>query len=68
MDKLSGTERYIKSLPPRHLELLSDYLNHLKEMQSCVDVNQNLFQLFVHEETNLFENQDEYYPTGTGKV
>ncbi|XP_021945760.1 carnosine N-methyltransferase isoform X2 [Folsomia candida] len=61
--KLGGTRNYLKSLPTEHQRLLTNYRKHLHDIKRCVEENQNLCILMTLEESHLFENQHEVYPT-----
>jgi hypothetical protein len=58
---MNGTLSYINSLPENHQELLTDYRSHLLFLKTCIEVNQNLFFLIIHDESHLFENHADVY-------
>jgi hypothetical protein len=62
-NKLSQSLEYLQSLPCSHQTLLEDYRKHLSNVKESAEENQNLFLLMVMEESRLFENHDEVYPS-----
>jgi len=54
---------YLSTLSSSHRKLLVDYEEHLLNVKKCAEENQNLFLLMVMEESRLFENHDEVYPS-----
>jgi len=58
----------LKSLSDKHQDLLTDYEEHLKSIEKCLEENQYILSLMIEDEEHLFENQRDFYPNGEDEV
>jgi len=58
----------VDSLSKRHQDLLKDYKAHVQTMKDCVAKNQEVFDLIMGEESNMFENHEDVYPKVSHEV
>ncbi|KAI5625269.1 carnosine N-methyltransferase isoform X1 [Silurus asotus] len=57
-ERLKRCERHFLSLPRRHQQLLSGFLDKLAEIRRCMECNHEVLQAIVHSCTHMFENME----------
>ncbi|KAF5890125.1 carnosine N-methyltransferase-like [Clarias magur] len=57
-ERLKRCERQFLSLPRRHQQLLSGYLDKLAEIRRCMECNHKILQDIVQNCTHMFENME----------
>lgn len=56
LNRIDRNEKFLKTLPPKHQELLQTYRGRLEEFRKCVKENQELLNLIVKNVSSMFEN------------
>ncbi|XP_053466485.1 carnosine N-methyltransferase isoform X1 [Ictalurus furcatus] len=57
-ERLKRCERQFRSLPRRHQQLLSGFLDKLAEIRRCMECNHEVLQAIVQNCTHMFENME----------
>ena len=56
--KLQKTKANFGLLPRRHQEMLPNFKDHAKEVEKCIEENQNFLFNVVSHTNEMFENRD----------
>ncbi|MCJ8746711.1 hypothetical protein PDJAM_G00144830 [Pangasius djambal] len=57
-ERLKRCERHFLSLPRRHQQLLSGFLDKLAEIRRCMECNHEVLQAIIQNCTHMFENME----------
>uniref|UniRef100_A0A182SH30 Uncharacterized protein n=1 Tax=Anopheles maculatus TaxID=74869 RepID=A0A182SH30_9DIPT len=58
MAELKRKESFLKTLPPAHQNMLSNYQQHLDNLKWCIDENAQVIKQIIQDANCLFQNAD----------
>jgi carnosine N-methyltransferase len=63
LQRVAKTEKYLRSLPAHHQKLLENYRQHLTEIRSCIEHNDQIIKLIIKDVAYMFENVNSTSPS-----